>query len=58
MENQEAITERDRQLIELIISQPTLTDAKIAKLLGITRQAVNERRKRLEREGIIQRYVF
>ena len=58
MENQEAITERDRQLIELIISQPSLTDAKIAKLLGITRQAVNERRKRLEREGIIQRYVF
>lgn len=51
MENREAITERDRQLIELIISQPTLTDAKIAKLLGITRQAVNERRKRLERRA-------
>ncbi|MEM3641919.1 MAG: winged helix-turn-helix domain-containing protein, partial [Candidatus Bathyarchaeia archaeon] len=48
----------DRQLIQLIISNPTLTNVQIAKLLGISKQAVSERRKRLEEEGIIQNYVF
>lgn len=43
----EAITEKDRELIQLLIEQPTLTDAQIARKLGVSRQAVTERRKNL-----------
>jgi len=57
-EDHEPITEKDKQLIQLIISQPTLTNSQIAKLLGVSKQAVSERRKRLENEGIIRKYVF
>jgi len=57
-EDHEPIMEKDKQLIQLIISQPTLTNSQIAKLLGVSKQAVSERRKRLENEGIIQKYVF
>jgi DNA-binding Lrp family transcriptional regulator len=57
-EDREPITEKDKQLIKLIISDPTLTNVQIAKLLGISKQAVSERRKKLEDEGIIQNYVF
>jgi predicted transcriptional regulator len=54
----EPITERDKQLIQLIMSNPTLTNVQIAKLLGISKQAVSERRKKLEDEGVIKNYVF
>jgi DNA-binding Lrp family transcriptional regulator len=57
-EDHEPIMEKDKQLIQLIISQPTLTNSQIAKLLGVSKQAVSERRKRLENEGIIRKYVF
>jgi hypothetical protein len=52
------LTERDRQLVQLLIENPNLTNAKIARLLGVSKQAVSERRKKLEYEGVIQRYVF
>jgi DNA-binding Lrp family transcriptional regulator len=52
------LTERDRQLVQLLIENPDLTNAKIARLLGVSKQAVSERRKKLEDEGVIQRYVF
>jgi DNA-binding Lrp family transcriptional regulator len=54
----ESVTEKDRQLIQLLIEQPMLTNAQIARKLGVSRQAVSERRKKLEREGVIQRYVY
>lgn len=54
----ESVTEKDRQLIQLLIGQPTLTNAQIARKLGVSRQVVSERRKKLEREGVIQRYVY
>jgi len=54
----EPVTEKDRQLIQLLIEQPILTNAQIARKLGISRQAISERRKRLEREGIIQLHIF
>ena len=54
----ESLTERDRQLVQLLIENPNLTNAKIARLLGVSKQAVSERRKKLEDEGVIQRYVF
>jgi DNA-binding Lrp family transcriptional regulator len=54
----ESLTERDRQLIQLLIENPNLTNAQIARLLGISKQAVSERRKKLEDEGVIQRYIF
>jgi len=57
-ESLEPVTEKDGQLIQLLIEQPMLTNAQIARKLGVTRQAVSERRKKLEREGIIQRYVY
>lgn len=57
-ENQESITEKDRQLIQLLIENPKLTNTKIAKTLGVSKQVVSERRKKLENEGIIQNYIF
>lgn len=54
----ESVTEKDRQLIQLLIEQPTLTTAQIARKLGVSRQAVSERRKKLEREGAIRRYIY
>jgi DNA-binding Lrp family transcriptional regulator len=52
------LTERDRQLVQLLIENPNLTNAQIARLLGVSKQAVSERRKKLEDEGVIRRYVF
>jgi len=57
-EHQESITEKDRQLIQLLIENPKLTNTKIAKILGVSKQVVSERRKKLENEGIIQNYIF
>jgi len=57
-EDHEPISEKDRQLIQMIINQPALANAQIARLLDVSRQAVSERRKKLEDEGIIQNYVF
>jgi len=54
----ESVTERDRELIQLLIAQPILTNAQIARKLGVSRQAVSERRKKLEREGVIQWYAY
>jgi len=56
--HQEPITEKDRQLIQLLIENPKLTNTKIAKTLGVSKQIVSERRKKLEDEGVIQNYVF
>lgn len=58
IEEHEAITEKDEQLIKLMICQPSLTSSQIAKLLGVSKQAVSSRRKKLEDEGVIQNYVF
>jgi len=57
-ENHESITEKDRQLIQLLIENPKLTNTKIATRLGVSKQVVSERRGKLENEGIIQKYVF
>lgn len=54
----ESTTEKDRRLIQLLIEHPTMTNAKIAKLLGVSRQAVSQRRKKLEQDGTIKSYVF
>ncbi len=54
----ESVTEKDRQLIQLLIEQPTLTNAQIARKLRVSRQVVSERRKKLERAGVIQRYIY
>ncbi|MEM2703909.1 MAG: winged helix-turn-helix transcriptional regulator [candidate division WOR-3 bacterium] len=58
IEEHEAITENDEQLIKLMISQPSLTTSQIEKLLEVSKQAVSSRRKKLEDEGVIQNYVF
>jgi len=58
IDSSEAVTEKDRQLIQLLIEQPTLSNAQIARKLGVSRQSVTERRRSLEREGVIQRYVY
>ena len=54
----ESVTEKDREFIQLLIEHPMLTNAQIARKLGLSRQAVSERRKKLEGEGVIQRYVY
>jgi DNA-binding Lrp family transcriptional regulator len=57
-EDHEPITYKDKQLIQLIISQPSLTNSQTAKLLGVSKQAVSDRKKRLVDEGIIENYIF
>jgi len=57
-EHHESITKKDRQLIQLLIENPKLTNTKVAKILGVSKQVVSERRRKLETEGIIQNYVF
>ena len=57
IELHESITEKDRQLIQLLIENPRLTNTKIAKMLSVSKQVVSERRRKLESEGIIQSYI-
>jgi Lrp/AsnC family leucine-responsive transcriptional regulator len=48
---------RDRRILELVQRDAKLPQAEIARRVGLSTAAVNERLKKLENAGVIQRYV-
>jgi len=48
---------RDRQILALVQRDAKLSQAEIAKRVGLSPAAVNERLKKLENAGVIRRYV-
>jgi len=52
------LSERDWELIKLLILNPRLTNSQISKILGVSKQAISKRRRKLEREGFIRKYIF
>ena len=52
------VTDRDVELVNLLIGDPTLSLEKLGTRLGITKQAVAERKKRLEEEGFTKAFYF
>ena len=53
-----AVTGKDWLLLKMLIENPSLSDSEVAEELGVTRQSVGKRRKRLEEKGLLRRYVF
>jgi Lrp/AsnC family transcriptional regulator, leucine-responsive regulatory protein len=51
------IDETDAQILDLLQTDGRLTNAAIAEKVGLTTSTVYERVKKLEKKGIIQRYV-
>jgi len=52
------VTDRDVELVDLLIENPSLSLEELGERLGITKQAVAERRKRLEEEGFAKSFYF
>ena len=52
------VTDRDVELVDLLIENPSLSLEELGERLGITKQAVAERRKRLEEEGFSKSFYF
>jgi len=52
-----ALDETDQRLIALLRGDARLPAASLARHLGLSRSAVQERMRRLEREGVIQGYT-
>lgn len=48
---------KDRKILALVQRDAKLPQAEIAKRVGLSTAAVNERLKKLENSGVIQRYV-
>ena len=51
------IDEIDRQIIQLLQEDGRLSNAALAEVVGLTTSTVYERVKKLERKGVIQKYV-
>jgi Lrp/AsnC family leucine-responsive transcriptional regulator len=51
------IDEIDRELVSLLQTDARLSNAALAEKVGLTTSSVHERVKRLEKKGIIKRYV-
>jgi Lrp/AsnC family leucine-responsive transcriptional regulator len=49
--------ERDRKILDLVQRDAKLPQAELAKRVGLSTAAVNERLKKLEHSGAIQRYA-
>lgn len=52
------VTDRDVELVDLLIENPSLSMEELGERLGITKQAVAERRKRLEEDGFAKSFYF
>ena len=52
-----ALDARDRRILALVQRDGKLPQAEIARLVGLSAAAVNERLKKLENSGVIRRYV-
>lgn len=57
VENNNMIDETDRQIIMLLQDDARLSNAAIAEQVGLTASTVFERIKKLEKRGVIQKYV-
>ena len=55
--NHKVLDERDRQLLDLVQRDAKLSQAQLARRVGLSAAAVNERLKKLERAGAIRRYT-
>ena len=53
----QAIDDRDRKILALVQRDAKLSQAEIAKRVGLSAAAVNERLKKLERSGVIRRFA-
>ena len=52
------VTDRDIEMVNLLIAEPNLSLDQLGNRLGITKQAVAERKRRLEEEGFTASYYF
>lgn len=52
------VTDRDIEMVNLLIDDPSLSMEELGAMLGITKQAVAERKKRLEESGFTKRFYF
>ena len=53
----QSLDERDRRIVALLQRDSKLAQAEIARRVGLSTAAVNERMKKLEHAGVIRRYV-
>jgi Lrp/AsnC family leucine-responsive transcriptional regulator len=53
----QALDVRDRKILSLVQRDAKLSQAEIAKRVGLSTAAVNERLRKLENAGVIRRYV-
>lgn len=52
------VTDRDVEMVDLLIEDPSLSLEELGARLGITKQAVAERKRRLEEEGFTKSFYF
>jgi len=52
------ISEKDVTLVKLLISNPKVPLENLAKSLGVTKQALAKRKRKLEENEIIKSYLF
>ncbi len=52
------ISEKDITLVKLLISNPKIPLKNLAKILGVTKQALAKRKRKLEENEIIKSYLF
>ena len=53
----QTLDDRDRRIVALLQRDANLAQAEIARRVGLSTAAVNERLKKLENSGVIRRYV-
>jgi len=54
----EHISENDWNILKLLAEDPSITTTQIAHILGVSRQAVSKRIKRLKEKGFLRKYVY
>ncbi|MDH5441461.1 MAG: AsnC family protein [Candidatus Bathyarchaeota archaeon] len=52
------VTDRDAEMVSLLIRDPSLSLDELGAKLGVTKQAVAERKRRLEEEGFTKSFYF
>jgi len=52
------VTDRDAEMVNLLIKDPSLSLDELGAKLGVTKQAVAERKRRLEEEGFTKSFYF